>query len=127
VIEELKRLIAKVAPGQWKVDVGVWDGRTFIKAVSTNGKTTYRIARLLLTEHVDGVEYDKANAAAIAALINNAPALIAAAEAVRAYDAADQLARVMMSEDEAAASIIAWREAEALIFAAAKGMREVGE
>lgn len=113
MIEELKRLTQAATPGRWRIVKNPFTSIIYAQdkvVVGSNGVASYG--------------QDEINATLICAAVNALPALIAAAEAVVAYDAADQLARVMMSEDESAASIIAWREAEALIFAAAKGLKE---
>jgi hypothetical protein len=55
---------------------------------------------------------------------NAAPALLAAAKAVLAYDAADQLGRAATDDDDVDAALRAWHKAEALIGAAVKQIRE---
>lgn len=113
MIEELERLLSKATPGPWGLESTAF--HTFIRS---------RSEFVVGSQGMGGHGQDSANAAAIVALVNAAPALIAAAEAVVAWDAADRQG-CLGGAGDLDTSITAMRIAEAQIRAAAKGMREV--
>jgi hypothetical protein len=127
MIEELKRLIAKATPGPWVAEREQYSNSPAysycVRALTEPKKTAVAYTDM------NGSRSTKAerdsNAALIAAAVNALPALIAAAEAVQAWAAADSAGRTAAQSDDPAELAAAWRAvqaAEALLHAAAKGL-----